>query len=244
MADLATLQARMAEALIAGRLDTLAGLFADGPITGAEALGVHRNTALHGLVQALRLGFPTIDALVGEIFFDQAALAFVSLHPPAGAWLTSYGSAFPAFLAAYGPAAALPYLADVARLDQAIEAAAAEALGGDGVRLDLGEAVLVLDASLRLVALDFPAAAIRDAVDSGDDGALAALDVSPRRQRLALWRVPGGAGLRELSQPSFALLEAVLRGGDPGAVLAGGCDPEILRAEVFAAPFVRVLPKS
>jgi hypothetical protein len=244
MADLATLQARMAGALLEGRYEALAGRVADGPVAAREALAVHRDTALHGLVQALRLTFPTVEALVGAAFFDQAALAFALEHPPASAWLTGYGAGFAPFLAAYEPAAGLPYLADVARLDQAIEAAATDALGADGARLDLGQAVLVLDASLRLIDLDFPAHAIRDAVDSGDEAALAALDVTARRTRLALWRLPQGAGLRELGAASFALLDALLQGRDPAPVLDAGADPEVLRDEVFAAPFVRIQPRS
>src|SRR6202000_1958685 len=108
-------------------------------------------TALHGLVNALRLSCPTVDALVGEAFFDQAAQAFVQDHPPASAWLTGYGASFADFLDAYEPARDLPYLADVARFDFAIEPVGGEAAGLDGRSLDLGEAVLILDASLRLI---------------------------------------------------------------------------------------------
>ena len=239
MPDLAQLQTRMAEALFHGRCDGLSAQILPGPIAADEALGLHRNTALHGLVNALRLTYPTVDALVGAEFFDQAALAFAQAHPPASPWLTGYGSTFAAFLAAYAPADGLPYLPDAARLDAAIEAVAHQSLGCDGPAFDLGGVLLTLDASLRLVDLDHPAAALRDALDAGDDAALAALDMAPRRHALALWRTPAGAALRPLSPLSAAFLDALLHGGDLEALLTGG-DPAVLQTEVFAAPFARL----
>ena len=102
MAELAALQARMAEALRSGRYASLAGAVRPGRIPAEEALAVHRNTALHGLINALRLSHPTVDALVGEDFFDQAARAFIEAQPPSSAWLTGYGEGFADFLQSYG----------------------------------------------------------------------------------------------------------------------------------------------
>lgn len=240
MAELAALQAAMAQALISGRHDAVAGAIRSGPIAVEEALAVHRNTALHGLVNALRLSHPTVDALVGEDFFEQTARAFVLAHPPASAWLTGYGAGFADFLQTHEPVRDLPYLADVARFDFALEAVGAEAPGLDGAALDLGEAMLILDASLRLVELDYPAAAIRDAIGE-DEARLAMLDVSPRRHVLALWRLPDGIGLRLLGPASAAFLQAMTDGRDPGDALIGA-DLDALQGEVFAAPFARITP--
>ncbi|HWA61850.1 MAG TPA: DNA-binding domain-containing protein [Caulobacteraceae bacterium] len=238
MPDLAILQTTMARALASGDWQALAGEILPGPVGADEALGLHRNTALAGLAGALRLSCPTVDALVGEVFFDQAALAFAAAHPPSTPWLAGYGSGFPDFLAAYPPAEGLPYLADVARLDLAVEAAAQDALGRDGLVLDLGGAILTLDASLRVLDLGHPAVAIRDAVESGDE-ALAALDVTPRPNAHALWRVPHGAALRPLNPVSAAFLIAVLTGGDVEAALSGG-DPALVQSDVLTAPFARL----
>jgi hypothetical protein len=241
MSELAALQAAMAEALLSGRAEAVTPSIEPGPITTTEALAVHRNTAMHGLVNALRLSHPTVDALVGEDFFDQAARDFVQAFPPASAWLTGYGEGFADFLAGYAPVRELPYLADVARFDFAIEAVGGEALGLDGAALDLGQAVLILDGSLRLLDLDYPAAVIRDAID--DEEALAALDMSPRRHGLALWRLYDGVGLRPLGAVSAAVLSALLAGEDPSEWLSQGADPDGLQAEVFTAPFVRLCLK-
>jgi hypothetical protein len=243
MSDLAALQDRMAQALLHGDFAALASMVLEGPLTAGEALSVHRNTAVWGLVNALRLSHPTVDALVGEAFFDQAALAFVQDDPPSGAWLTGYGAGFAAFLADYPFAADLPYLADVARFDFAAEAVAGLAVGEDGPILDLGEALLTLDASLTLIDLDHAAAAVRDALDQGDE-ALAALDVRYDPHALALWRLPDGAGVRRLAPLSAAFLKAVQQGGDLAAVLATEADLALIQTEVFAAPFVRIAAKS
>jgi hypothetical protein len=233
MSELALLQSRMAHGLIGGRYDALAGALRAGSIATDEALDIHRNTATGGLIKALRLSHPTVLALVGDAFFDQMAAAYVRTYPPTSPWLTGYGASFADVLAGD-----LPYLADVARLDFALEAVAADALGIEGAGLDLGDARLTLDRSLRLIALDYPAAAIRDAVED-DPGALPAIDVAPRRHALALWRAPGGARLRAIGPLAEAFLSALLGGGDIEAAL-GDADPSTLVADVFTAPFARL----
>lgn len=239
MSDLGAMQDDMAKALLGGDFGRVEAAVRVGPIMAAEALSVHRNTALWGLVNALRIICPTVDALVGEAFFDQAALAFVQDHPPAGAWLTGYGSGFAGFLEAYAFASQTPYLADVARFDFATEAVAASAPGQDGLSVPLGQALLTLDASLMLIDLDYPAAAIRDALDQGE-AALERLEVRPDRHVLALWRLPEGAGVRRLSPASARFLRALLQGGDPECSVTDESDLGLLQAEVFAAPFVRI----
>jgi hypothetical protein len=236
--DLAALQSQMAQALLAGRFDALEMRLAPGSIAAAEALSVHRDTALGGLLHALGLSYPTVQALVGEDFFDQAALAFVESNPPSSAWLTGYGEGFAAFLADYEFARDLPYLADVARFDFAIEAVGQSEAGADGPSLDLGEAILTLDASLRLIDLDYPADAIRDAI-AEDEARLQQVDMRARRRTLALWRLPDGAGLRPLSPVSATFLGAMLDGGDLSQFDAPEEDLAILSAEVFSAPFAR-----
>ena len=244
MPDLATLQGDMAQGLLSGRYGALEAQVLIGPVSAAEALGLHRNTVLYGLTNALRLGFPTVDALVGEDFFDQAALAYIEEAPPAHACLDLYGEGFADFLAAYAFAADLPYLADVARLDRAVEQVGGQAIGGDGVTLDLGEASLTLDASLRVLRLTHPAAAIRDAVDDGDDEALGRVDLEPRPYAHALWRLPAGAAMRPLSAASAAFLTALLDGAEAdqalSAALAESEDLTPLQSEIFAAPFARL----
>jgi len=243
MADLAALQAEMAQALLAGRLEDIGTKVQPGPILAREALSVHRDTALGGLRHVLRLGYPTVLALVGEDFFDQAALAFIQRAPPSSAWLTGYGEGFADFLADDEHARELPYLADVARFDFAVEAAGNAEAGQDGPALDLGEAVLRLDASLRIVELDYPADAIRDAL-AEDEARLAEIDMRRHRRPLALWRLSDGAGVRRLGPVSAAFVQGVLAGEDLSAFEASEADLRTLSDEVFSAPFARLSLKS
>lgn len=243
MSDLSAFQDRLALGLLGGDLNVIRLAVRPGPIGAEEAFSVHRNTALHGLVNALRISHPTVDALVGEAFFDQVALAYVSVHPPSGLWLTGYGEGFADFLQTYPLAADLPYLPDVARFDFAVEAVAGLAFGQDGRTVDLGEAWLSLDASLTLIDLDYDAAAIRDALDQGDE-ALAALDVNPLRHGLALWRRREGAGVRRLSPVSAAFVRAIQQDADLDAAVKAYGDLAPLQSEVFSAPFVCIAVKS
>lgn len=100
---------------------------------GARRFAVYRNTVAASLVRALGASFPAVEALVGEAFFRGLALLFLRAHPPRSPVLHEWGEAFPDFIAAFPPAAPLPYLADVARLDRtvlrAFHAADAEPVG-------------------------------------------------------------------------------------------------------------------
>jgi hypothetical protein len=87
------------------------------PAQDAARFSVYRSAVFANLREALRAVFPVIERLTGGEFFDQAARRFVRDHPSTNGDLHRYGAQFPAFLASFEPAAALPYLADVARLE-------------------------------------------------------------------------------------------------------------------------------
>lgn len=78
---------------------------------------VYRNNVHVGLVGALEARFPVSRRIVGDDYFRQAARAFVGRKKPDSPLLFLYGDDFPDHLAALPEAAALPYLADVARLE-------------------------------------------------------------------------------------------------------------------------------
>lgn len=78
---------------------------------------VHRNTVVVSLVDALAETFPVCQALVGERFFRAMARERVLADPPRAPMLTDYAQGFPAFVAGFAPAARVPYLADVARIE-------------------------------------------------------------------------------------------------------------------------------
>lgn len=80
---------------------------------------VYRNSGRKAAIAALRANYPTIAQLVGKEWFHGAAQRYVAQQPPADGLLMRYGAGFPAFLEAFAPAAELPWLGAVARLDRA-----------------------------------------------------------------------------------------------------------------------------
>lgn len=80
---------------------------------------VYRNNVVVSLVQTLADGFPVVQRLVGDEFFAAMAGVYVRAHPPRSPVLAEYGDGFADWLAAFEPAAGLPYLPDTARLERA-----------------------------------------------------------------------------------------------------------------------------
>ncbi len=85
----------------------------------ARRFGVYRNNVSGALVEALAVRYPVVKRLVGEEFFRAMAREYALHNLPRSPVLIYYGADFPDFIAGFEPAGALPYLADVARLDSA-----------------------------------------------------------------------------------------------------------------------------
>ena len=83
----------------------------------AARFAVYRNNIAVGLAKALAARFPVTARLVGEDFFRGMARAYMGEARPASPLMFAYGDDFPDFIAGFAPAAELPYLADVARLE-------------------------------------------------------------------------------------------------------------------------------
>lgn len=80
---------------------------------------VYRNNVAVGLSGALVSRFPVAEQIVGEAFFTGMARIFVAAFPPKSPLLLTYGDDFGDFVETFEPAAELPYLADVIRLEVA-----------------------------------------------------------------------------------------------------------------------------
>lgn len=117
---LGTVQTGFASALL--NLDDPVPADVVGPKPGKKAVkrfGVYRNNVLSGLIEAMAGVYPVVRDLVGEEFFNATCSIYIRQHPPRSKLLFSYGDAFADFLASFPPAADLPYLADIARLERA-----------------------------------------------------------------------------------------------------------------------------
>lgn len=116
MSALAAFQDRFGAALLAGDAASAAAHF---PLASHPAFAVYRNTVTRGLVDAIVANHPTAARLVGDEWLRAAATVFARAHPPQDPSLASYGAAFGDFLASFPPAAELPWLVPVARVDRA-----------------------------------------------------------------------------------------------------------------------------
>jgi hypothetical protein len=134
----------------------------------ARRFAVYRNNVAVGLIGALEMRYPVARRLVGDAFFRGLARAFVAGNKPRSPVLIHYGADFPAFIEAFHPTREVPYLADVARLEnawvEAYHAAEAAPLGlADLAAVDperLGDLRFVFHPAVRLLRLAHPAASI------------------------------------------------------------------------------------
>lgn len=83
----------------------------------AHRFAVYRNNVIVSLIDALADTFAVTQELVGEAFFRAMARQFAYANPPSSPLMAFYGEAFPDFVERFPPAAGVPYLADVARLE-------------------------------------------------------------------------------------------------------------------------------
>lgn len=87
-------------------------------LVAQPGFAVYRNTVLKGCIDTLQANYPAVSRLVGDERFRAAAAIYARANLPRHPSMLDYGSGFAAFLAAFEPAAQLPYLAGVARLDR------------------------------------------------------------------------------------------------------------------------------
>lgn len=144
---------------------TPAGLSGPRATPATRRFDVYRNNVMSSLVNAMRDGFVVVHRLVGEEFFAAMATEYVRRAPPTSPCLTLFGADFSEFIEAFPPAASVPYLADIARLEYALRSAyhaadvaplPADALARD----DIADARLTLAPAVRVIRSDFPIYAI------------------------------------------------------------------------------------
>jgi hypothetical protein len=87
-------------------------------LAAMPGFAVYRNTVMKACVDAMEANFPAVSRLVGEEWMRAAAARYAQAERPTGPMLLDYGATFPDFLAAFEPAASLPWLPAVATLDR------------------------------------------------------------------------------------------------------------------------------
>lgn len=168
MPSLAEMQHCFAAAILDPTSSIPAGLVGPDGEASVRRFAVYRNNVVLGLSETLKDAFPAVHRIVGAAFFQAMARVYVAMEPPRTPMMFDYGAGFPGFIERFEPAALLPYLADVARIERAWTESyhAAEALSVSpsvfvGIPRDrLPEIRLMLHPSVRLVRSRFPALTI------------------------------------------------------------------------------------
>lgn len=158
-------QAAFADALLNPESRVPDGVVDPAGAPAPKRFAVYRNNVTVSLVEALVTAFPATEKIVGKQFFAAMAREFVRAHPPTSPLLMFYGKSFPGFLQGFEPVSHLPYLSDVAQLEQfrreAYHAADARPLSpdflGEVAPEQLGGMSVILHPSVRILDARHPA---------------------------------------------------------------------------------------
>ena len=235
MPTLLDIQRAMFHALVFRDSESAASQIVGDALSPAERLDIYRNTFLSGLTTALRISYPAVQRLVGEEFFGGAAQCFIEAHSPKTAYLNAYGAEFADFLARFQPAASLPYLADVARLEWAVNIALhaenVAPLGADTLarvaNVPPENLVLLPHPAIALLQLDYPATAIWRAVLSEDDSALGALDLSGGPEWVMVERGGEGVEVIPLAESDWRFTAALCAGQTFAKAVEAAIDADV-----------------
>ncbi len=185
---------------------------------GPKRFAVYRNNVVVGLTETLKDAFPAVHRIVGADFFRAMARAYVMVEPPRSPILLDYGAGFPDFIRQFEPAAVLPYLADVARIERAwteayhapeaspIDPTAFMAIAPD----QLPSARLMLHPSLRVVRSRFPALTIWQM--NVADGVPAPVDLAADGEDVLVVRPSADVEVRSIPNGSLEFIQALADG--------------------------------
>lgn len=218
MLPLAERQRGFATALLNATLPIPAGLVGPDGEPSPKRFAVYRNNVVVGLTEALKDAFPAVHRIVGAEFFQAVARAYVVVNPPQSPILLDYGAGFPEFIREFEPAAVLPYLADVARIERAWTEAyhAPEASPIDPAGLaalapeEFSAVRFQLHPSTCLVRSQFPALTIWQ-MNIGD-GVPAPVDFAASGEDVLVVRPQADVEVRLISGGSFEFVRALADG--------------------------------
>jgi len=195
--------------------------------THIARLRVYRNNVVTAWADTIVKNYPAVERLVGTDFMRGAAIAFARAHPPQSPLLSLYGDAFPNFLEDFAPAASLPYLPDIARLDrawtEAFFAANAPPLAATQISTfsdeEIGAMAPGLHPSVQILESRWNAWEIWKVNREDDEITETELKEAPTAS--VIWWSPDGIADRALSPGELSFLKAVAEGATLGNALKG-----------------------
>ncbi len=251
---LAERQSSFARALLDPGRPLPPGLVGPDGEPSERRFAVYRNNVVSGLIDTLQAGFPAVARIVGPEFFRAMARVYVAQEPPDSPILLGYGTGFASFIGAFGPAATLPYLSDVARIEHAWADAyhAADTSPLNPATLaqiapdELPGLVLHLAPSVRLIRSDFPVLTLWR-MNVGD-GVPTPVDFDAGGENVLIARPGPEVELRLLSPASTEFVQSLIDGQPvieaAGAALAVDCHFDLSRnlAELLQSGIVVDFP--
>lgn len=217
MSTLLELQIQLRQAVLGGdTIELVTAIHGDG-LDPAVRVGIYRNHAFATLGASLQGNFPVVCRLVDKRFFAYATHEYLREHPPHSRCLVEYGADFADFLAAFAPCEALPYLADVARFEWALNIAgtvrevaplsrqALAAVPAD----EAAYLALRLQPSLRYLDSPWPIDIIWQANQQNE---VPAVDLASGGTSLEIRHVGDGVGWQRLDPATFAFRTALADG--------------------------------
>jgi hypothetical protein len=213
MLTLDQLQRRMCSAIRGRHEPELVALIESDGIPPEGRLRIYRNHAILTLSEALKATFPVVCRLVDERFFSYAAHEYIGEALPSRPCLAEYGESFPDFLSTFPACRDLVYLADVARLEWAINLAlhAEEATPLDRSAVSCLDLVVRLHPSLQLVSSPWPIDVIWHA-NQPDSDPDTVIDLESGGARLQIYRRGDRVVISAIEGATYAFLDAIAHG--------------------------------
>lgn len=253
LADLGQLQTRFADALFdpSATPDLLPAVRAEH---AEHRLALYRGNQTDGWRKALGNAYPVLLRLVGTAYFDALARAYGRAHPATDPDLNRFGDRMADFLAGFQPAATLPYLPDMAKLEWVLHRAHYaphhEPLTAQDLAAlspaDFESARFALQPGCQLLTCNYAVGALWQSHQPGQEPEFPADFERPAWLAAACSR-SGGAQVTELDPAQFAALQAMSAGKTMGDALdaAFAADPAFdlaaalrrwIELEILAAP--------
>ncbi len=212
-----------------------------GELTGLERLDIYANMYFFRLLEALRLDYPAVAAVLGTEGFHDCITDYLLAYPPTHFSLRHAGASLPEFLRQWSGPEGISHLAELAAFEKALvdafdarEAAplTVEALAGVAPE-DWPELRFTLTPSLRLLPCEAPvdslwATATQQASATEEVGACF----------LRVWRRELRVMHRRIDASEYAALRAIRNGATFGEVCAAA-DEDVDAASLRAAGWLR-----
>lgn len=248
MSTLLELQLQLRRAVLGGDNAALVAAIRGDGLDPAARLRIYRNHAFATLGAVLEGTFPVVCRVVDKRFFAYAVHEYLREHPPHSRCLVEYGVDFADFLAGFAPCKDLPYLADVARFEWALNMAATvrevAALPIEALIAVPPEKVpcisLCFQPSVRYFASEWPIDAIWQANQQSE---VPTVDLASGGACIEIRRAGDAVAWRRLDPGAFAFRTALADGLTlaEAAATATVQDPAFDLAEAFDAVFAEGL---